>query len=445
MVAGILAATESPTLVLLAGGLLVTTAIVIRPQSTRASAPSHRLIFGLLVAYTVPLFAFGREFATIGYKPVFVADVLVVLAALLMLQRLRYRATAPTAPLTLLCLILMLLVGHAVYVGLVHGYSGAVKGLVLGVYPVLAAIFAAWLAQQVDVTAILKWLPKIVLPFAGAGLTVLTIGNALVVPASYGLYLGIGAAFATVPGMPQRRLLIATTAIGLFILVAVDAKRGPVAAVVLGSCAASLAARSFTSYSRRALAVILTLCTLSGFGLLISIDAINPSQLPVAGHLVARATASADSADPSAANNVLLRERMWSYALRTTAEDGPLFGVGAYHPIEVARAHERIGSDPESGVHNSFVGYAFYAGFPAALIVCIVFALVLWRLWTIRKATIYAPALFGSLVVAVVTALTNVALETTYMGGPSWLLVGAGAGLAAWAQRRPTDTPASST
>jgi O-antigen ligase len=82
-------------------------------------------------------------------------------------------------------------------------------------------------------------------------------------------------------------------------------------------------------------------------------------------------------------------------------------------------------------VHNSFIGYTFYAGFPAGLLVVAAFLLGLWQTWRHRHRSRYMPALFGSLVGVVLTAFTNVALETTYIGGPSWLILGAAIGAAA--------------
>ncbi|MBV8989547.1 MAG: O-antigen ligase family protein, partial [Solirubrobacterales bacterium] len=161
--------------------------------------------------------------------------------------------------------------------------------------------------------------------------------------------------------------------------------------------------------------------------LAVSFGAINPTRVPVAGRVVVRATDTTGSA----ANNVGLRRAMWAYALRTTYSENPLLGVGAYHPIEVTYFENDLSQDVASGVHNSFVGYAFYAGFPAGLLVVALFAIGLWRSWRLRGVSDYAPALFGALVAVVCTALTNVALETTYIGGPSWLVLAAAIGLAA--------------
>src|SRR5207237_7440157 len=84
-----------------------------------------------------------------------------------------------------------------------------------------------------------------------------------------------------------------------------------------------------------------------------------------------------------------------------------------------------------NGPHNSFVGYAFYAGYPCAALVIAAFVLALWRLWRARHLTMYAPALFGAIVGAAVIALTNVALESPYIGGPIWALLAWAAAVAA--------------
>jgi len=63
--------------------------------------------------------------------------------------------------------------------------------------------------------------------------------------------------------------------------------------------------------------------------------------------------------------------------------------------------------------------------YPAALLVTFAFLLGLTRTWILRRRSTYAPGLFGALATVVTTAMTNVAFETTYIGGPSWIVLGA--------------------
>jgi hypothetical protein len=82
-------------------------------------------------------------------------------------------------------------------------------------------------------------------------------------------------------------------------------------------------------------------------------------------------------------------------------------------------------------VHDSFVGYTFYAGYPEGLLVVFVWFWGVVRLWRVRRRSPYAPAVLGCVVAAILTAATNVSFEVTYMGGPSWLILGLAFGLSA--------------
>jgi O-antigen ligase len=86
--------------------------------------------------------------------------------------------------------------------------------------------------------------------------------------------------------------------------------------------------------------------------------------------------------------------------------------------------------DRKSGVHNSFVGYALYSGFPSAILVMLAFLLAGVGAWRSRALPARA-SLFGALLAATVTCLTNVALETPFIAGPAWAIVGAALGASA--------------
>ena len=410
------------------GALIV---IVMRARSTRSDATSTTVdvaIYVLLAIYLLPMLTLGRVYALVGHKPLYLADVLVMCIAVLALPHaFRGRMSA----FSLLSLAVGLLMLHSVYVGYAQHYQGALRGLVMVIYPLAAIPIAAWLASRSDLERDIASFARHVLPFVPIGLAVVIVLHQSVIAASYGLYLGVVGAFAVVPGVPRRRLLLLACFIGLTMLISFSAKRGPALAIALGILAAWAASGSFRSHRSMATLALASLLSISVMALAASIGFVAPTRLPVVGNLIARVVDSRSNSSTEAANNVTLRTAMWAYALETTAIRGPFLGVGAFHPIEVSLYGNNIADDPESGVHNSFLGYAFYAGFPAGGLLIGLFVVGLWQTWRIRRTTIYAPALFGALVAVVVTALTNVALETTYIAGPSWLILAAAIGLAA--------------
>jgi O-antigen ligase len=406
--------------------LAAATLVLCSPRARARAAQRDTLILVALASYLCPLFMLGRVFALVGHNPVYAPDVLLLGAAALMLPLSR-GALRKLAPLPLFCVLVALLALHAVYVGVHHGYPTALKGIVLAFYPLVAVVIAAWFGSTGQAERLLSFLPRYVLPLVPLGLAMVVVTGGSEIPASYGLYLGIAAAFAASPRVPRRRLLALTTVLGAGLLVAISAKRGAAITVLLAPAAAWLAASRYRSRLRSVLTVCSGLAAVTLVALVVSLGVISLTHLPVAGAVVARATGQS----VSATDNVGLREAMWSYALHTTYSQNPLLGVGAYHPIEVTYAGNDISLAVASGVHNSFVGYAFYAGLPAGLLVAMTFLIALWRTWRIRWLSDYAPAMFGSLVAVVLTALTNVAFETTYIGGPSWVILACAAGLAA--------------
>lgn len=385
-------------------------------------------VYALLMLYAVPMLVFARSYALVGQRPVYLADVLIALAAALAAPRAWARGVKA---LSFMCCALGLLMMHAVLVAYVAGYTGATRGFVMIIYPLMGAALAGWLAGRVHLDENIARFTRLVFPLVSIGLALSLALKVLIISASYGLYLATICAFAAAPGIPRRRLFAATGLLGAVLLLELNAKRGPMLAIaiaVLGAWLASGRLRSGSAAARSVLAVSIATVSLAFAA---SMGVVAPSGLPVVGRLIERTTATTNSSDPEAANNVDLRTAIWSYALRTAAHDNPLLGVGAFHPIEVSFDGNDIANDPESGVHNSFIGYAFYAGFPAGLLIVCIFAFALWRIWRARRLSIYAPPLFGALMAVIVTASTNVALETTYIAGPSWLIVAAAVALAA--------------
>lgn len=409
--------------------LTIVMLVVLWPR--RSNVTTHEvLMYAVLVAYLVPLLALGKTYATVGSGQIYLPDVLIAVAAMMMLPAIKLRRITP---FPLMCMLLALLVLHAVYVGQQHHYLDATKGIVLAFYPLISVIVAGWLANRTDAERLLSALPMYVLPWVTVGLAFLLAIHVALVAAAAGLALGVVGAFAIVPRMPRRRLLGACFVVGTILLVGFNAKRGPALTIALAVFVAWIASGQFRSVKAWVIvpalgAVIMMIALVTSLGIL------KPTQIPVAGPLIAR-TITTDSATANsnvtaaAANNVGIREAIWSYALHATNTD-PLLGLGAYHPIEVDYLGNNLADQTGIGTHNSFIGYAFYAGYPAAVLVILAFTLGLIRMWRLRHTSLYAPALLGSIVAVIVTALTNVALETTYIGGPSWLLLAAAIGLA---------------
>lgn len=420
--------------VAVAGGAAFTmlgVAVGFRPEYRNLAATQSRervLIFAL-VAYLAPLFILGRSFALVGYNPIYLPDVLIALAALLMLPRVMLRAIAPV---TLLCTCVALLALHSVYAGISHGFPEATKGLVLVVYPLLAVVVAGWLAGHENPDRLFAGVARNILPLAAAGPLLVAVSGGTLIPATHGLYLGLAASFAAAPGIPRRRLLALSALVGLGFLVAFKPERGPVLAVLLASMGAWVAGARGRSHVATGGVTAGVLAIVASMTLAVSAGLVSPTKLPVAGPLIARTVASPSDPGVEATNNVTLRKAMWSYALRTTRQENPLLGMGAFHPVELTAFGNDIGAQSGAGVHNSFIGYVFYAGYPAGALVVVLFVMGMWRVWRIRHVDKYAPALFGALIAVVSTALTNVALETTYIGGPSWLVLAAAFGLAGW-------------
>jgi hypothetical protein len=423
LLAGIAAGSGS----LIAGGAIAAVCFlaIVLLWPSRGGTRQPRATRLLLLAYAVPLLAFGRAFALIGRNPFYVPDILLICGVAVLLPRLRLRGLGL---FTALCWSIALLALQSVATGLSRGYPAATKGLVLVLYPLLAPLVAAALNRARNPREVLRMF-TLVLPCGTAGLLVTIVSGGSYIAAASGLYLGMAAAFAASAGAPFRRILIPSVLIGTLLLVASSAERGPTLTILLAAFGAWLAShRQRSSSSTQTVAVLLVL-VIAGSAVTASFGVINPTRVPVAGHLLSRIADAAGNS--SAANNISLRQEMWSFALRTAASENPLLGAGAYHPIDVVFQGNDLRQDPSTGVHDSFIGYTFYAGFPAGFLVALVFVLGLYLTWRGRESDPYFPALFGGLIAVVSTAMTNVALETTYIGGPSWLLLAAAFGLVA--------------
>jgi O-antigen ligase len=259
------------------------------------------------------------------------------------------------------------------------------------------------------------------------------------VPAAYGLEYGCAGSFLVVPGIPGRKLLALSFLVGAGLLVTFSAKRGVEVALCLSVAAAWLATKRLRRLSRTTVVALAlgVLAAVFAFSVVEGI-VVMPPNIPLLSHISSRVSGQGRKAS----NDVTVRTLIWGYALSTTWDQDPLLGVGAYHPIDIHYGTIDFQARDAVGTHNSFVGYTFYAGYPAGALVVFVFAWGFVRLWRVRRRSPYAPAVLGCLVAAVFTATTNVAFELTYIGGPSWLIVGLAFGLSAKLMDQPDPLPA---
>jgi hypothetical protein len=378
------------------------------------------MVWPLWVAALGPLFLFGRDFARVGLDPVYLLDLFVVLALLAGHRGpVARRRPEPRLRGYRVCAVLLAVAAaQAVARGLWLGYPGALKGAVLGLYPLFAWGAATWaLARPAGEFTRRRWL--LYLPAAGTFLTA-ALGRSTT-PAAAGLYLSIAAAFGVVLRRRGDGRLLLWTLAGAACLTAVADKRGPLLAVGVAIAAASLAGRRGRRTRVPVPVLSLSLVVVGLVAVLgMSVAHRQPSELPVVGGLVGRLEAGEKDAGSEAANNVELRYVMWREALGV-ARSQPLTGGGAGRPIEVVFQGARL-DKAAAGPHNSFVGYFYYLGCPAGAAFALLLAATLWRTWRARSHPV-APAWFGATAGVCCIAFTNVAFETTYIGLPSWLVV----------------------
>ncbi|MET8953635.1 O-antigen ligase family protein [Streptomyces sp. NPDC004129] len=367
----------------------------------------------------VPLFLLCRTYATVGVAPFYALDVLAAFALLATLhqwgprvfseKRLRWFRAAAVGLAVMTC--------QAVYRGMASGYPEALKGLILGFYPVLGWCAATWFLTRPAHEAV-RWRWVLYVPTAG-----LVLAWALHVPlpaAAWGLYLAIVGAFGAQLRLRGSSRLLLWTLVGAALMTAVASKRGPLLAVLAAMAATTLAGRAYHRRAIRLPVLSWAVATVGVLGVLgFALSGQGVSDMPVVGGLADRVSRSHDTSSEAGAN-VELRLEMWKEALRELRED-PLLGAGAGHPIEVV-GHGRHLNAPRAGPHNSFVGYLYYLGWPAGIAVVLLVAATLRRTWRARHHPA-AASWFGATVGVAVTAFTNVAFETTYIGLPSWLVL----------------------
>ncbi|MFF7977822.1 O-antigen ligase family protein [Streptomyces sp. NPDC007901] len=384
---------------------------------------SARLLWG---ACLVPLFLLGRAYATVGFPPVYLMDLLAVLALLVTAGAWGPRLVSEPRlrGFRMVAFLLAAFTAQAVYRGVAAGYPDPLKGVILGVYPMFGLCATTWLLTRPERELTrCRWV--LYMPALGALVSMAT-GLPTIVAAT-GLYLAIAGAFAvSLHRRGDSRLLFWTVA-GTGVITALASKRGPFLAVVAAMVATAVADRAGRrSASRRsalswgiattAVAAVVAF-TLSGHRLV---------EAPVVGGLTTRAASGWQTSGSEAANNVGIRFALWEEALGESLEH-PLIGAGTGHPLELV-FEGRPRHEPKAGPHNSFVGYLYYLGWPAGLGFILLTAATLRRTWRARHHR-FAACWFGATVGVCVIAFTNVTFETTYMGLPSWLVLSCAYGL----------------
>lgn len=385
--------------------------------------PLRRLSNWMLGIWLGGLLAFGRVFAAIGTPPVYVPDLLLAVGLLLSVRRWGHNLFHQKLQiLWLMAPLLAVLVAQSVERGLGAGYPAALKSSVMGIYPLTAIPLAALLIRD---RYLFNTVIGRLLPMAAIGTLSLIVAGTPPIPAAAALGLAYGAAFAAAPGLSSRKLLGSVTLIGAGGLLATSPSRGALLSVLVGALASWIAGRPLIRITAKGL---LTVCAtgifLSTSILVMVITNFPLRNLPLVGHVLSRSLNTANSGSQPA-NNVDLRYMMWKYALETTSQRHPWIGQGAGHYVNVMFASNDL-FGINTGVHNSFIGYAFYAGFPAAIVSIIIFSAALIRAWRARAISQYAPGIFGCLSAALTICLTNVALETPYIGALVWAAVAAG-------------------
>jgi hypothetical protein len=408
----------------------VTTPRVRRPAALFSVTLANAALFTWLAGVLV----FGRAFSEIGVAPVFLADVLAVSGVLLSLPRWWPMATGPgLRGLVLIAVSLAVLTLQSVYRGVDAGYPAALKSACMGVYPLVAIAIAGLVAQDPE---LIQRFGRRVLPYVAPGSMLVGLRGGSYIAAASGLYLACAAAWSVVPGNARRGMIAISTLIGAGYLMGVGARRGPTIAILLAIVGTRVAIlkRLRARQDRQAHPIPLivgcfsmVLVAAAALWLSNSSSRTEFHDLPLVGSLASRVVASTQPGTESG-NNIELRWQMWRYAVDTTVEESFWFGRGAGQPIETGLG-STVTIDRKSGVHNSFIGYAFYSGFPSAALVVLAFLLAAAGSWRCRALPGRAP-LFGAVLAVTATSMTNVALETPYIAGPAWAILGAAVGAA---------------
>lgn len=376
----------------------------------------------LLGAYLVPLFAFGRVYAYLGFDPIYVPEVLLI-AALALSVPLWWQTYLSAVPpwYRWASLGFSLAALAATYNGLAHGYSGALKGLVFVAYPLASGPCAAWI--RVHDT---QWRRVVLAAVCAApvGLLILTVTDlTAVIPAAYGFYLsGLVALAASWRPGHGRRILVVAACVGPLLLVGMG-RRGPLLTLIVTALVAQIAWRRKTSRTIRPLIIA---CTMGAAILILTIGVggVAPSRLPVVGTAVRRTTQSVESQSGEAEANVAFRLDLWRYSMETAMHHGFWLGTGFGRPFDFRFRAVDYRTVDTGGPHNSFVGVFYFMGIPAGLAFIAMIVAAFRSAGRRDGSAQVAPFQLALLAAAVVTMFTNVALEAPYIGGPIWILIG---------------------
>ncbi|MFI2432284.1 O-antigen ligase family protein [Streptomyces sp. NPDC018693] len=378
------------------------------------------VVWMLWGACLVPLFLLGRNYAMVGVHPVFVPDFCAVLALLATIGVWGRRAFSETRlrGFRAVALLLAVVTVSAVYRGLTAAHPDPLKGAILGLYPLWGWFAATWLLTRPE-KELTRW--RWVLYVPAAGVILAHVFDIPLTPGASGLYLAITGAFAVQSHRLGDSRPLVWTLVGAAVLTAFGSKRGALLAVVAALVATTIASRSSRGSLPRKPVISWVLVVVAAVGVLgLAMTNQHLSGAPVVGGLVSRVEASTNDPDSESANNVEIRFAMWREALDAVSEE-PFLGAGAGRPLDVVFQGSQLDKS-KSGPHNSFVGYIYYLGWPAGAAMILITAVALRRTWRERHH-LAAASWFGATVGVCVTAFTNVALETTFMGLPSWLVI----------------------
>ncbi|MDQ6879827.1 MAG: O-antigen ligase family protein, partial [Candidatus Dormibacteraeota bacterium] len=375
----------------------------------------------LLGAYLIPLLAFGRLYAYTGFDPVYLPEVLLMVALVVSfpLWWSAYLDAVPrwyrlaSAGFALLGLV-------ATYNGLGHGYQGAMKGLIFVVYPLASAPCAAWIRVHGA-----QW-RGILLAAAVAsplGLLVLTLANSSEgIAAAYGFYLAGLVALAVVwPQGLGRRVLIVAAYLGPVLLVG-SSRRGPILTIVVALVVSQIARRQMPWRTVRPF-VVGCAAGLAVLAFVMGISGSTPDHLPLVGTTVQRSTHSFGSPGPESEANVAFRFDLWRYSMETTLHHGFWLGTGFGRPFDFRFRNVDYRTVDTGGPHNSFVGVFYFMGVPAGLAFIAIVVAAFRSAGRRRDSPQLAAFQLAWLAAAVATMFTNVALEAPYIGGPIWILI----------------------
>lgn len=385
----------------------------------RRMSTASRITIGCLLLYASLTAAFSKSFATIGLPPIYVADVLFVLAATTQVRRTQ-NARRHLGPLPrVLLLLIAVLAAQAVLRGLAHHEPGAQKGVILALYPAVSLRLANIFLDRSDlIPLVVRWISVSVV----VGLPVAVMVHLSVGAAAYGLYLCVAAGYAVMRYRAKQPWFMVALIAAFSVLLATTAKRGPFIAVILSLLITAWGANSGSPNRRKMRwisSVLLILgITAGSLGLLGN----RIESLPGVGPLATRAISGLTNPTSEAAANVTLRESFWRDSLAEVNHVAPLVGMGAGHPIPITDPAERTADNLLAGPHNSFVGYAFYAGLPCGLALFLLVLTLIIGLVRSRSDPLAAP-LLGGLIGGSFIASTNVALESTYIAGIFWILI----------------------